>query len=93
MRQDSSPNLSETDQQKQKEFLERARKGVLKFLNDKDGKLPMSEMHEYSLNKYLIQHQGFSSMMETFVEEGLVEFNFETHEATITEAGRKFIAS
>jgi len=93
MLQDSSSHISEAEQQKQKEFFDRARKGVLKFLNDKGGTLPMSEMHDYSLNKYLIQHQGFSRMMETFVEEGLVEFNFETREATLTDAGRKFITT
>lgn len=77
---------------RQKEFLDRARKGVLKFLNEKGGKLPLSEMHDFSLNKYLIQHQAFSRMMESMVEEGLVEFDFQAHEATITDAGRQFIA-
>ena len=81
------------DEQKQKEFYERARKGVLKFLSDQGGKLPMSQMHDYSLNKYLIQHQSFSRMMESFVDDELIEFNFDTHEAAITDAGRKFISS
>lgn len=85
----STPNSTED---RQKEFLERARKGVLKFLNDKGGKLPLSELHDHSLNRYLIQHQSFSRMMESLVDAGLVEFDFQANEATITEAGRQFIA-
>ncbi len=75
---------------KQKEFLEKARKGVLRYLNEKGGTLPLSQLHDFSLNKYLIQHQGFSKMMETFVDEGLVDFDPATHQATITDAGRQF---
>lgn len=77
---------------KQKEFFEKARKGVLKNLADKGGTLPMDEMHEHSLNRYLIQHQSFSKMMETFVDEGLVDFDWTTMKATITDAGRNFAA-
>jgi hypothetical protein len=83
----------EEAQKRYQEHFERARKGVLKFLNDKGGKLPLAEMHDYSLNKFLIQHQGFSRMMETFVDQGLVDFDQESYEATITEAGRKFISA
>lgn len=82
--------MNENDE-KQKAFFERARKGVLKFLNEKGGQLPMGELHDYSLNKYLIQHQSFSRMMETFVDEKLVDFDYTTHAVTLTEAGKKFI--
>ena len=51
----------------------------------------MGELHDYSLNKYLIQHQSFSRMMETFVDEKLVDFDYTTHAVTLTEAGKKFI--
>jgi hypothetical protein len=78
--------------EKQKQFFERARKGVLQYLQEKGGKLNMGELHEFSLKKYLIQHQRFSQMMETFVEEKLVEFDWATQDVTLTEAGRKFIA-
>ncbi len=76
---------------KQQQFFERARKGVLQHLNDQGGKLNMSELHEYSLKKYLIQHQRFSQMMESFVAESLVEFDWGTQDVTLTEAGRKFL--
>lgn len=77
--------------EKQKQFFERARKGVLQHLNDNGGKLNMGELHDYSLNKFLIQHQRFSLMMESFVNEGLVEFDHGSQDTTITDAGRKFI--
>lgn len=77
--------------EKQKQFFERARKGVLQHLNEKGGNLNMGELHEYSLKKYLIQHQRFSQMMETFVNEQLVEFDWGTQDVTLTEEGRKFI--
>ena len=92
MNDNSSINASQiSPEDKQKAFFERARKGVLAHLNEKGGKLSLSEMHDYSLNKFFIQHQSFSRMMETFVEEGLLEFDNGTYTATITDAGRKFI--
>ena len=53
----SNPQINEDEKiKKQQDFFERARKGVLKYLNEKGGTLSMSELHEYSMNKYLIQH-------------------------------------
>jgi len=76
---------------KLKVFFETARKGVLKYLDEKGESLPMGEMHDYSLNKYFIQHQRFSQMMETFVEEYLIEYDESTQISTITEKGKEFI--
>lgn len=78
--------------EKQRQFFERARKGVLQYLNEKGGKLNMSELHDHSLKKYLIQHQRFSQMMESFVNEQLVEFDWGTQDVTLTDAGRAFIS-
>ena len=39
---------------KLKEFFEKARKGVLQYLNEKGGSLSLGELHEYSLNKFFI---------------------------------------
>lgn len=74
-----------------KELFERARKGVLKYLDEKGGSLSMEEMHDYSLNKYFIQHQRFSQMMETFVDEKLINYDSVTQVSTITEEGKEFI--
>lgn len=83
-----------TDQDKEakfKEFFEKARKGVLKHLDQKGGTLSLGELHEYSMNTYLIQHQRFSQMMESFVNERLVVVDDETQDSTITDEGKKFI--
>ena len=77
--------------EKQKQFFERARCGVLQHLQERGGKLNMSDLHDYSMRKYLIQHQRFSIMMETFVSEGLVEFDWGTQDVTLTPSGEKFI--
>ena len=85
--------LSEEEKiKKQQEFFERARRGILKYLNDKGGKLSLGELHEYSLNKYLIQHQSFSRMMETFVDNDLVLYDNFNQETVITDKGKAFIA-
>ena len=74
-----------------KEFFERARKGVLKHLNEKGGLLSLGELHDYSLKTYLIQHQRFSQMMESFVNEDLATYDNSTDEVCITEKGKEFI--
>ena len=91
MTENQSQESDELVKERQQAHFERARKGVLQFLKDNGGKLPMSDMHEYSLRKFLIQHQSFSRMMETLVDEGLVEFDHATYTTTITEVGRKFV--
>ena len=84
---------SEEMAERQKVLFEKARKGVLKHLNENGGKLNMGELHDFSMNRYLIQHQGFSRMMETFVNEGLVKYDEANMMTTITEAGRSFANS
>ena len=81
----------EDKEAKFQELFERARKGVLKHVDEKGGSLPMGEMHEYSLNTYFIQHQRFSQMMETFVEEELISYDEASQVSTITEKGKEFI--
>ncbi len=83
--------MTEEQIKKQQEFLERAKKGVLSFLNEKGGTLQLSQLHEFSLNKYLIQHQRFSQLMESCVDGGLVIYDFATQDVTLSEAGKKFI--
>ena len=60
-----------TDEEKEaklKAFFERARKGVLTFLEEQGGSLPMGELHEHSLSKYFIQHQGIHPMKLVSIE-------------------------
>ena len=77
--------------EKQKAYFERARKGVLKWVSDQGGSASLAEMHHYSEQKFLIAHQGFSRMMGSFVDEGLVTYDHGTSTATLTDAGRAFI--
>ena len=82
---------AEEKEAKFKEFFERARKGVLKYLDENGGSLPLGELHDYSLKTYLIQHQKFSLMMESFVNEKLINYDNSTQVLTITEEGKEFI--
>lgn len=80
-------------EERQKAYFERARKGVLAWLAEREGAATtLAEMHEYSSTKFLVAHQGFSKMMESFVDEGLVDYDEETGTATLTETGRAFVA-
>ena len=47
--------------------------------------------HDHSSERFLIAHQEFSKMMESFVAEGLVDDDEATRTATLTDAGRQFI--
>ena len=84
--------MTEQDKEaKFQEFFEKARKGVLKHLDQKGGTLSLGELHEYSMNTYLIQHQRFSQMMESFVNERLIVVDDVSQDSTITDEGKKFI--
>ena len=77
--------------EKQKAYFDKARKGVLAWLAKREGAAAtLSDMHEHSSSRYLIQHQGFSKMMESFVAEKLIDYDQATSTATLTDAGRKF---
>ena len=78
---------------RQKAYFEKARKGVLTWVAQQPGAAAaLGDMHEHSSGKFLIAHQGFSKMMESFVAEGLVDYDESTRIATLTDAGRRFIA-
>jgi hypothetical protein len=81
-------------EERQKAFFEKARKGVLTWLSKRDGaSATLGEMHEHSSERFLIAHQGFSKMMESFLAENLIDYDRGTMTATLTDAGRAFIAS
>ena len=80
-------------EERQKAYFEKARKGLLAWLANREGAAAtLGDMHEHSSEKFLIAHQGFSKMMEGFVAEGLVDYDEATRTATLTDAGRRFIA-
>ena len=80
-------------EERQKAYFEKARKGVLAWLAQREGaSATLGDMHEHSSGRFLIAHQGFSKMMESFVAEKLVDYDEDTRTATLTDAGRQFIA-
>jgi hypothetical protein len=80
-------------EERQKAYFEKARKGVLTWLSKRDGAAAtLAEMHDHRSERFLIAHQGFSKMMESFVGEGLIDYDQGTMTATLTDAGRQFIA-
>jgi hypothetical protein len=80
-------------EERQKAYFERARKGMLTWLSKREGAAAtLAEMHDHSSERFLIAHQGFSKMMESFVAEGLVDYDESTRMVTLTEAGRRFVA-
>ena len=80
-------------EERQKAYFERARKGLLAWLAKREGAAAtLGDMHEHSSERFLIAHQGFSKMMESFVAEGLVDYDEAARTATLTDAGRRFIA-
>jgi hypothetical protein len=72
----------------QREHMHRARQGLLKFIFDRGGSAQLNELHGFSEKKYFIAHQGFSRLMDGVVAEGLVEFDFISNTAMLTESGR-----
>lgn len=80
-------------EERQKAYFDKARKGVLAWLAQREGATAtLGEMHDHSSEKFLIAHQGFSKMMESFVAEALIDYDKDTRMATLTDAGRRFIA-
>ena len=76
--------------EQQKNLLTRARKGILQYLLEKGGTLPIPELHDYSMNKYFVQHQRFSQLIEQCVDEKLLQYNAVQQTLSLTESGRKF---
>ena len=80
-------------EEKQKAYFDKARKGMLAWLAKRDGAAAtLGDMHEHSSQRYLIAHQGFSKLMESLVDEKLVDYDEATQTATLTDAGRRLIA-
>lgn len=80
--------------ERQKAYFDKARKGVLAWLAKREGAAAtLGDMHEHSSERFLIAHQGFSKMMESFVAERLIDYDADTSMATLTDAGRQFIAT
>jgi hypothetical protein len=69
---------------------EKARRGLMKFMDKKGGSVPMGELHTHSTLFYQAGHQAFSELMEGLVAEQLVAFDDGTF--SITDKGRASIS-
>lgn len=80
-------------EEKQKAYFDKTRKGMLAWLAKRDGAAAtLGDLHEHSSQRYLIAHQGFSKLMESLVDEKLVDYDQATQTATLTDAGRRLLA-
>ena len=85
--------MTEPVSEEQEGLLREGPQGRARWLAKREGAAAtLGEMHEHSSERFLIAHQGFSAMMESFVGEGLVDYDETTRTATLTDAGRRFIA-
>ncbi len=80
-------------QAKQQALLLKARKGILQFIQERGGQSSLADIHDFSMNKFFIQHQAFSRLMESLVEEKLLTYDFEKDLAQITDAGKQFLVA
>ena len=92
MNQISSSNNDSAAQAKQQEFLERAKKGILEHLNNNGKRLDLVDLHDFSFKKFFIQHQGFSRLIESLVDQKLVDYDYATNSVVINQSGIQYIS-
>ena len=81
---------NQVPEDKQRAHFERTKKGVLRWLAEQGGSATLADLHEYSSSKFLVAHQGFSKLMESCVEDQLVDYDRPTNTATLTPTGHTF---
>jgi len=87
------PDHRPLDDAKVRRHRERARRGVLRYLAREGGTLPLKDLHDHSERRWFIAHAGFSEMIEFYVEEGLVDLDPESWTVSLSDDGRRFMAS
>ena len=70
---------------------EKARRGIMKFIEKKGGTVPMSDLHTHSKLFYQAAHQEFSQLMEGLVADDYVAFDDGSF--SLTDGGRAFLAA
>jgi len=73
---------------KQAAHWQKTRLGVLDFVADQGGSASLREMHAHSEATYFVAHVSFSRLMEELTDEGLLDFDFETSVAALTDKGK-----
>ena len=80
--------LTPEAQEKQRLFIERARKGVLKLILDKGTPVDLGTIGDFTLQKFFIQHQALSRLIEGLIEDQLLAHNEDAGEFSLTEQGK-----
>ncbi len=64
---------------------------MLRLVDEAGGKAGLGEMHDYSERRWFIAHRKFSDLMEGLVEQRLIEYDGAEGQATLTDAGRRYL--
>ena len=56
------------------------------------GEASLADMHAHSERRYFIAHKRFSDLMESLVDDGLIDFDHSTGMATISSAGAELVS-
>ncbi len=78
----------ESPEDRQERHWKRTREGVLRFVHDNGGKASLRALHDYSESTFFVAHVSFSRLMEELTADELLDYDHDTAEATLTEAGR-----
>ena len=84
----ATPESSDAEAKAARHF-ERTRRAVLRFIDEQGGVAGLADMHDYSERKYFIGHRRFSDLMETLLEDALIDYDHGAGEARITDKGRE----
>ena len=87
-----NPASTQDAQEKQRLFIERARKGLVKFISDKGTPVDLDMIHDFTFQKFFIQHQALSRLIEGLIEDQLLAHNVETGEFILTDQGKALAA-
>ncbi len=84
----AAAKAKESPEDRQRKHWERTRVGLLRFVHESGGRTSLRDLHNHSEKTYFVAHVGFSRMMEELTDQGLVAYDHDTAEASITDAGR-----
>ena len=87
----AKPKADPPADDKEARHFEKARRGVLTFVQGEGGVSTLHAMHSYSERRYFIAHKKFSELMEGLVDEGLITYDPAEGEATLLPAGADYV--
>ncbi len=83
----AEPSAEEAAEKAARHF-ERTRRAVLRFIDEQGGVADLAAMHDYSERKYFIGHRRFSDLMESLVDDELIDYDHGAGQAHLTAKGR-----